>query len=217
MTSLLTRKKPVPKTSPKKSASTNGNSIHNARGDRFHWTVDLFYSAAEQGLFENPEEWELVNGELWRRETMNPPHASLVRRLAQEFRDRFDAEKYLVTKEEPIHLATDGEPQPDIAIVEGSLDMFDLRHPNQDDVRLVIEVADTTGRRDKKAKMHLYAAAGITEYWLSLINERKVLVHRKPASAKYLDVKRFDADAVISPLFAPDVKISVADLLPRPT
>lgn len=58
-------------------------------------------------------------------------------------------------------------------------------------VALIVEIADTTLENEWGRKAELYAAAGVAEYWVVDINERRVLMHEQPGIvgfAKQIDV-----------------------------
>lgn len=59
------------------------------------------------------------------------------------------------------------------------------RHPEGDEVLLVIEVADSSLRYDREAKLPLYAEAGIPEAWLVDVTARTVTVHTEPGTGGY--------------------------------
>ena len=75
--------------------------------------------------------------------------------------------------------------------------------------------ADASVERDTGEKAFLYAQAGITDYWVSRLNQRQVWVYRNPASDGYPEPLRLGETDSISPLAAPEVVIPVRDLLPR--
>lgn len=181
---------------------------------RYHWTVDAFYRAIDAGVFEEPNVLELVRGEIWKRDKMNPPHATVTTRIARRMRDLFEP-NFCIREEKPIHLAFDGEPVPDVLVANGSHEDYEERHPVSENIRLLVEVADTSVDRDTREKALLYAQAGIPDYWVVLLNARQVLVHRQPTPEGYPDPRRLLEDDTVTPLFAPDVTIAVADLLPR--
>ena len=116
--------------------------------------------------------------------------------------------------EQPIHLSSKSEPQPDICIISGTFDDYDTRHPSADEVRLVVEIADSSEDRDTNEKMFLYAEAGIREYWVSLLNKREVVVYRQPTLEGYANVQVLREGDTVTPLFAPDVPVSITELLP---
>ncbi len=52
--------------------------------------------------------------------------------------------RWLVSAQNPVHLDEYSEPQPDLMLLKPAPDNYTSRHPRQDDVFLLIEVADTT-------------------------------------------------------------------------
>jgi Uma2 family endonuclease len=86
---------------------------------------------------------------------------------------------------------------------------------------LVIEVADSSVRLDRRLKAGLYARARLPEYWIVNVVDRVVEVHRAPEEAPgtaygavYRSVEVLRPSATIAPLAMPDARISVADRLP---
>ena len=181
---------------------------------RFHWTVDTFYRAVDAGVFDEPNRLELVRGDLWEKEPLNPPHATGMRRTYHTLRRLLESD-FMLDTEKPLHLANDAEPVPDVSVTIGSVDDYEERHPTPDDIRLLVEVADTTVERDTGEKALLYAQAGIQDYWVLLVQNRELLVFRTPTLEGYGSVVRLTEVDAIAPLAAPHVTISVRDLLPR--
>ena len=110
-------------------------------------------------------------------------------------------------------------PEPDIAIVVGSIRDYVRTHPRT--ALLVVEVSDSTLSKDRVIKSHLYAQAALPEYWIVNLRDRQLEVGRNPGldpSRKgrftYLDRTVIPADGRVSPLARPDAIITVADLLP---
>ena len=98
--------------------------------ERFRWTVETFYRAIATGVIDEPNRWELINGDLWRRDDLNPPHSFTARKVSRLMRRLFEPDS-LVLEEHPIHLSTDGEPVPDICVVLEQGDEYLTRHPTQ--------------------------------------------------------------------------------------
>jgi Uma2 family endonuclease len=179
---------------------------------RFQWTVDAFYRASAGGVFNEPKQWELVNGELWKKDPVNPPHAETTGRIADMFRDSF-ARRFRIREEKPIHLSMYSEPVPDVAVVVARNEGYGDRHLGPDEIALIVEVADTSVHRDTVEKVLLYAQAGIADYWVSLIPTRELLVFRSPTSEGYLESACLSETDYIRPLAAPDVEFAVRDLI----
>ena len=86
--------------------------------------------------------------------------------------------------------------------------------PPASDIRLVVEISDSTLAYDQNEKGPLYAAAGIAEYWIVDVNTRRLLVYRDPQPAGYASLQTLRATESVSPLAAPDASAPVAELLP---
>ena len=86
-------------------------------------------------------------------------------------------------------------------------------HPEPPDVRLLIEVADSSVRYDRLTKFPLYARAGIADAWLVDVDQRRVEVHRGPGARGYQDVRAPGRDDHFSPLAFPDISVTLTDLL----
>ncbi|MBC7805144.1 MAG: Uma2 family endonuclease [Akkermansiaceae bacterium] len=195
------------------SKYANGGGTDGVGAGRFHWTVELFYRASDSGIFDEPKQWELIDGDLWRRDELNPPHAFTTRKIGRLMRRLFEP-TFLVQEEKPIHLAENSEPMPDVCVVADRDDEYASRHPVSEEVRLLIEVADATGIKDTGEKADLYAQAGIADYWVVLVNRRQINVYRAPENGEYSSPRELRDGDTISPLAAPDVSIAVSDLLP---
>ena len=147
----------------------------------FPLSVEQYHRMSEIGLIS--PKTELIEGVIIKKMTKSPFHAYSLNLLYKFFSARLP-EGYLIRKEDPLTLSA-SEPEPDLAIVKGTLQDFKVAHPNH--AELVIEVAISSLDLDRK-KTEIYAAAGITEYWIIIPAERKVEVYRKPMAGKYESV-----------------------------
>lgn len=62
----------------------------------------------------------------------------------------------------PFALDDFSEPQPDLAVVP----IADYSHEHPTESHLVVEVADSSLRKDRQIKAALYAARSVREYWI---------------------------------------------------
>lgn len=182
---------------------------------RYHWTVEAFYRAISAGVFDEPSRIEVIHGELLEKEKVNPPHANVTEDVVRLFRQEFEP-AFWVREEKPIRIAFDGEPIPDITVIAGQRADYRQTHPAPENVMLLIEVADSTETYDTEDKALLYAQAGIADYWVSLVRRRELWVFRNPTPDGYADPIRLRDGDTISPLFAPDIVLTVSDLIYRP-
>lgn len=84
--------------------------------------------------------------------------------------------------------------------------------PTHLDVRLLIEVADSSLVQDLEEKARLYAENEIPEYWVIDIHSEQVRVHRNPHDGYYQSIQPFDKASFISPLRQPSARLSLAEL-----
>jgi len=89
------------------------------------------------------------------------------------------------------------------------------RNPAPENVALLVEVADTTVTYDLGEKALLYAQAGISDYWVVLVNETAIVRHREPTPDGYQEVTRLAGQDTLSPLAVPEVVWMVNALLGR--
>lgn len=190
----------------------NGGANGNGAG-RFHWTVDTLYRAVADGAFGINDDVELIRGDILRREPVNPPHATVVRRALRLLR-RLLGERFLIMDDKPVQFAADSLLRPDVSLVAGTEEDYDHRHPAPADTRLLIEVADTSEDRDTRIKTRLYAEAGILDYRVILVNRRQVNVYRAPANGAYPAPTKLGDGDTVSPLCAPDADLAVSELFP---
>jgi Uma2 family endonuclease len=110
-----------------------------------------------------------------------------------------------VRQEQPLTLK-DSEPEPDIAVVPGSVEDYRSAHPST--AVLIIEVAVSSEDVDRE-KAELYASAGIEEYWLVLPQACAVEVFTDATDAGYANSQRFSERDTISPHSFPAMEIDL--------
>jgi Uma2 family endonuclease len=184
-------------------------------------TREEYYKAAAAGIFGPEERLELIGGEVLKKVSPQlSPHMTGITLTAKALEAAFDSAHH-VRVQGPLSLGLHTEPEPDVCVVEGSARDYEKGHPKT--AALVVEVADSTLRLDRKVKASLYAAAGIPDYWLLNLPDRLLEVHREPAPMTeepfghhYRSIARYPETETVSPVAAPGATIRVADLLPRP-
>ena len=156
---------------------------------------------------------ELIQGELINKMGKKPPHRNSVALLLEWLFGVFGAR--FILQEAPIDVApqdnASSEPEPDLGVLKRDLSHFTRANPQPGDLHLVVEVSDTTLGFDLRTKSQLYARAGIVEYWVLDIGDRRMIVHRDPQDGRYLSVVAYGADESVAPLAAPDSPFRVRD------
>src|SRR3990172_511139 len=181
------------------------------------WTRQEYDRMVEAGVFTPEDRLELVAGEVLAMTPQGSPHATSVSLVAEALRLGC-AGKVHVRVQLPLALGSDSEPEPDVAVVAGSIRDYAEAHPQS--ALLVVEVADATLVYDRDTKGSLYARAMVPEYWLVNLVERVVEVYRDPVAAakarfgwSYRTVQRVSPDGSMTPPASLTGSIAVADLL----
>ena len=121
---------------------------------------------------------ELIDGELLEMNAQGPTHAGLTTLIREHVRSVYGSD-FHVRDHSPLATSDHDLPEPDIAVVRGSVSRYMVAYPRGTDAVLVIEIAATTLRHDR-AKARVYARGGVQEYWIVDIEGRRLEVHRKP-------------------------------------
>jgi Uma2 family endonuclease len=151
---------------------------------RRRFTVDEVSQMVEQGILGEDEHVELLDGELVVMSPQGPPHASRVMELHEALAEAYRGRAH-VRSQVPLESRPHNLPEPDVALVRGQVRDYRTRHPTGRDTLLVIEVARTSQRIDRR-KIAIYAAAGVPVYWLIDLAKSRVEVFRQPsADASY--------------------------------
>jgi Uma2 family endonuclease len=181
---------------------------------RRRFTVDEYHRMGETGILPEDSRIELICGDIVLREPIGAYHAGTVRRLDRLFTLGL-GNRAIVSAQNPVQFPKeDTELQPDVALLRPRDDLYTSRHPQAADVLLLIEVADTTLRLDRRVKVPLYARAGVQEVWLLDLTTRRLEVYREPLGDRYRSVRILQRGQHVSPAAFGDFPIDVADLLP---
>jgi Uma2 family endonuclease len=182
---------------------------------RKRWTREECAALQATGLWDL-KHLELVEGELInRRMGKNRPHINTLI-LVQAWLVRVFGEQYL-NPEAPIDVAPGdnptNEPEPDLIVLTRPSGEFD-KNPQPIELRLVVEISDSTLGFDLKTKAALYARAGIVEYWVLDIPAHRLIVHRDPRNGLYQSITVYRSDESVAPLAAPHSEFRVGDAFP---
>jgi Uma2 family endonuclease len=178
---------------------------------RKKFTVTDFQQMAESGIIKDQDRFELIEGELIDMGKIGTKHAAYVDRLNDLLRDKF-GKRVLVRSQNPVELNNYSQPQPDLAIVTRKADYYETRHPQPDEIFLLVEVADSTLELDREIKVPLYAQSKIIELWLVDLNQQAIAVYRQPHFNHYQEQAIFTPGQTISPVLFPDVIIEVSEI-----
>ncbi|MYH30978.1 MAG: Uma2 family endonuclease [Acidobacteria bacterium] len=167
--------------------------------------------AVEAGAFEPDAKLELIDGDLNAMTPEGVGHTTGMDLVADCLRLVFGS-GFHVRIQHPLAVDDYSEPEPDVAVVKGTIRDYGEAHPTE--AVLVVEVSHESLRYDRTVKQRLYARCGIPEYWILALPDRRLEVYRGPAGDSYQSVTIHAAGDKVAPLARPDVQIVVDDLLP---
>jgi Uma2 family endonuclease len=192
----------------------NSEYTHEPAPNPVRWTRTQCRAMLESGILTG--RYELIDGEIITKMGQKRAHALVIIRLTAWLIALFGPQ--FVQFQLPIHVpkpdSETSEPEPDAAVLDRPAGDFVANTPESAHVRLVVEVSDTTLSFDRNTKAALYARAGIPEYWIVDIADRRLLVHRRPISGGYRDTLAYGSDEAVACLDRPDAPVNVVDLLP---
>jgi Uma2 family endonuclease len=177
-----------------------------------YWTVQEYHHMSELGILDCCDRTELINGKIVLKSAKTAFHVIALRLLAS-FLEKFFDESVLVRTQDPIQLDDFSEPEPDLAIVKGKILDYADRHPSPENVYLVVEVADSTLKKDCEVKDKLYARSNIADYWVIDVKNRQVHIFRTPTSTGYASHLILSESQTISPLAFPSIVIPISSIL----
>lgn len=166
----------------------------------------------EANIFPPESRLELINGEILEMAPIGFNHAGHVIRLLNFFAPLV-SNKALVNAQNPLQLGDLSEPEPDFMLLKPNADFYSSRHPNANDVLLLIEVADSSLTFDQNQKLRLYALHGIPEYWLLNLNDECLEVYRKPNGEVYAEKTTLRVGDTITLSQLNEISIRMADIL----
>jgi len=181
------------------------------------FSVARYQQMIEAGILTPADKVELLENCVVLKMSRNPRHDSTIQRMTRPLL-RLLPPTWDLRSQLSITLS-DSQPEPDFAVVRGTPDDYETRHPGATDIGLVIEVADSSLLRDQRDKTRIYARANIATYWIVNLVDRRVEVYTAPsgptASPAYQTTQIYQpGDTIPLVLDAQTYSIPVVDLLP---
>ena len=185
---------------------------------RAYWTADQFHDLCGTGWFGRRKVF-LVDGEILEVALPDPEHDIALNETYEFLRAAFPIPGHHVRNQQGFNAWRDTDPGPDLAVVPGRNRDYLGGHPTE--AVLIVEVADSSLAYDRRGKAHLYAAAGVPEYWVLDVIGRQLLVFRDPVADptaerahRYASQQTLGEADAVCPQAAPAASVLVKDLLP---
>ena len=163
-------------------------------GVPYRFGVADFYRMIDLDVFPRESRVGLWDGQVYEKMSKNPPHSVSGTKIVIVLL-RLLPPGWFPSIENPITLAPDKAPLPDVAVIRGIPDDYCEGRPAASDVGLIVEVSDSSLRIDTKVKLAAYAKAGIPAYWVVNLAARVVQVYESPIPEE----GRFDSARSFAP------------------
>ncbi len=175
-------------------------------------TTDEYHRMAEVGILTADEQVELIAGQIIQKIPKGLCHSALCKRI-EKLIERLLGDRALVRLQDPIQLDLYSEPEPDIAVVHPDSSFYEDHHPAPNEIYLIVEIADSTIERDLQLKGNLYAAAGLTDYWVVNVQAQQLHVFRQPQADGYQRQTILRGQQSVNLLAFPECSITVQSCL----
>ena len=142
------------------------------------FTVAEYHRLMDVGIITKADRCELIHGLIVEKPRINPPHATAVSKLTRRLFGLVGDDS-VIRIQLPITLS-DSEPEPDVVVAAGTDDDYTDAHPGPKEVRLAVEVSDSSLADDQGVKLAMYAAAKLPVYWIVNLVDGRVEVYTNP-------------------------------------
>jgi Uma2 family endonuclease len=176
-------------------------------------TVEQYFALVDQGILEENDRVELLEGVVVAMAPESVWHANGVRWVARALTAAVETRAY-VDQQHCFIAGSFSVPEPDVAVLPGLLEDYLTHHPSE--AHLVVEVSDSSLSQDRLTKAGIYAAACVPEYWIVSRQGEYVQVSTVPIASerRYAMIRSARRGETISLTALPDVSVRVDDLLP---
>jgi len=190
--------------------------MRTAIAKRVRWTVKEYFRMSAAGML-GERRVELLNGELIEMPAQATPHRISISKTVRLLCGAFDATHWMLVQGTLV-LSSRHAPDPDFHIFDVPVGTPDNCLPIP---LLVIEISDSTYRKDSGPKLRAYARAGIPDYWIFNLPQDRVEVYRQPENPtglprgwRYASIDHRIRGQTVTPLLRPAISLAVEDMLP---
>jgi Uma2 family endonuclease len=160
----------------------------------------------ELGAFAD-ERIELLYGTLVEMSPQGISHSSIVQFLSTWLMEQL-SKRVSIRIQSPLAATNDSEPEPDIAVVPKS----DYRDALPSQALWIIEVADSSMKKDSVVKARLYATMNVPEYWIVDIKKQVLEIRSMPIAGEYTVCQSHGKAEAVCSLSFPDLSLSLDEL-----
>jgi hypothetical protein len=129
-------------------------------------TARDFWLLADSGAFANNARTELIEGEIWVVISVHRWHARAMSALHIELGRTIEGSglRLELLLAGSVSMSDDSVPEPDISVIAAL--NADAKTIEKEELKLAVEVSDSSAPHDLGRKACLYARHGVPEYWV---------------------------------------------------
>jgi Uma2 family endonuclease len=172
-------------------------------------TVEEYHRLGE--FNQNHRRTELIRGIIIEKVSKSPLHGSISKAIYDRLLMQIPSD-CIVRRDDPLTLF-DSEPEPDIAVVRGSMEDYRDRHPRT--AEFVVEVAVSSVRLDRMMAA-IYAENGVKEYWIVLARQRAIEAYRDLRDGVYRETAVFNLEQEAISAVLPQIRIPLSEIFTHP-
>jgi Uma2 family endonuclease len=179
---------------------------------RVRFNVDEYHRMMEAGILGEDDSVELIDGAIVAMSPVGAHHSGTVKKL-NRLLGRMLGDDAVIGVQDPVRLADDTEPEPDIAVLLPRADFNTEAIPVPAEILVLLEVADTSLLADRLVKIPRYARADIGEVWLIDLDHRQIERHSGPQGGSYRDVVVIGKGQVLASTVLPAIVLAADQVL----
>jgi Uma2 family endonuclease len=183
----------------------------SAQPEKRTFNVDEYYRMARAGVLKPDDRVELIEGEIVKMSPIGSPHAACVSRLNSLLQSML-GRTAIISVQNPVRLNDFSEPVPDVTVLKRRKDFYSSHHPRPSEVRLIIEVAETTLLYDRRIKVPLYARNSIPEVWLVNLPKKLIEEYFEVAGGRNRQLQKCKRDEKIESAALPGLSFNVSEI-----
>ncbi len=184
----------------------NGQARGRDVPDLYHFNLEDYEQMIESDVINENSQVELLQGRLYNTMPVSQEHIYTVMEVSERLKEALGKQVKLLVQS-PINIHPDSAPEPDIALLKPTPEIYKERKPEANDVLLLIEVSKSTLAFDREIKLPIYAQATIKEVWLINLIAKQLEVYSQPEGNRYRQSMTYDSGSKVAPLAFPEFSI----------
>ena len=176
---------------------------------RRRWSVAEIEEMVAKGILGEDERFELIGGEVVPMPPKCNRHEVVKAAPQQHWFPRVVATPINLITETTLYVSDDEFLEPDFLFWPRAIPLASVTARF---ALLIVEVADSSLAYDLCRKAGIYARLGLQELWVIDAKSLVTTIHRDPTSSGYVGTHKTEPSALLSPMQAPLLAVSLAAL-----